>query len=200
MPHRNAAGVLLSDDNMWWWDGSRWHPANAATSGRPPRAPGSPWPWLIAAVLALLLITALPIWVVWQRAGGGTGLERGYAQGFASTYVQQRESALAEVGRKLGDLTTCERGQGPCYPAADTLREASDGEQGTVRTESGLFFFPSCLRDPAGEELAGLQLVHDAAQVIRVLQPAETGAVQAQLQAISTGLDAARAAAASARC
>ena len=200
MPKRNAAGVLVSDDNMWWWDGSRWHPGTAATSGRPPRAPGSPWPWVIAALLALLLITALPIWFVWHRDAGGTGLERGYAQGFAQTYLQQRQSALADVGRKLADLQTCERGQGPCYPAADTLREAADGEQSTVKTESGLFFFPSCLRDAANGELAGLQQVHDSTQAVRLLAPGETQAVQAQLAAIAGGLAKARSAVASAPC
>jgi hypothetical protein len=200
VPHRNAAGVLLSDDNMWWWDGSRWHPATSATSGRPPRAPGSPWPWVIAAVLALLLVTALPVYLVWNRDGGGAGLARGYAKGFSQTYLQQRQSALADVGRKLDDLTSCERGKGPCYPAADTLREAADGEQGTVRTESGLFFFPDCLRDSANQEISALQQVHDASQALHVLEPSESQAVQAQLQRVSGALDAARSAVASSGC
>lgn len=200
MPHRNAAGVVLSDDNLWWWDGSRWHPASAATSGRPPRAPGSPWPWVIGAVLALLLITALPIWLVWHRAGGGRGLASGYTQGFSQAYLQQRKSALADVARKLADLSSCERGPGPCYPAADTLREAADREQGTVRTESGLFFFPRCLRDSANREMTGLERIHDSVQAIRFLAPTARAAVQAQLQAISEGLDSARSAVSSSGC
>jgi len=200
MPKRNAAGVLLSDDSMWWWDGSRWHPATAATSGRPPRAPGSPWPWIVLAVVALLLVTGLPIWLVWSR-GGGPALRAGYDRGFAGTYLQQRQSALAGLRSDLARLGACERaGGGPCFPQADDLSSAADGETGAIRTESGLFFFPGCLRASASTELDALQRVHDAAQSVRMLTSAESGSVQSELRVMDDGLGAAASAVDSASC
>ena len=201
MPKRNAAGVLLSDDSMWWWDGSRWHPATAATSGRPPRAPGSPWPWILLAVAALLLVTALPIWVVWMRTGGPPGLRGGYDRGFAGTYVPQRQSALAGLRADLGRLAGCEsQGSGPCFPEADDLSSAADAETGAIRTESGLFFFPGCLRASASAELTALERVHDAAQSIRMLTSAEAGSVHSELRVMDEGLAAAASAVVAARC
>lgn len=201
MPHRNAAGVLLSDDDKWWWDGSRWHPATAATAGPPPRAPGSPWPWVVAAVLFLLLVTAVPIGFLWVRTGGGPGFARGYTQGFAGTYLQQREAALAQLRAKLATLDGCEHAAaGPCYAPADDLSAAADSEQGAVRTESDLFFFPGCLRDSAGVEVQALQQVHDSAEGVRTLSSSEPAAVQIELRSISDALDSAGAALQAVRC
>ena len=69
-----------------------------------------------------------------------------------------------------------------------------------MRTESGLFFFPRCLRDSANREMTGLERIHDSVQAIRFLAPSARAAVQAQLQAISEGLDSARSAVSSSGC
>lgn len=192
--------MVVSDDGMWWWDGSRWHPATAGTTGKPPRAPGSPWPWVIAALLGLALITALPIWIVFNRPGTSAGLVRGYGQGFAQTYLQQRRASMTDLEAKLAKLDACEHGRGPCYPAADVLGAAATAEQGQVKTESGLFFFPRCLQASAHAEADSLQQVRDSAVAIRLLSPSEAAAVRDQLAVLGSALQRAKAATAATPC
>jgi hypothetical protein len=200
MPKRTAAGVLLSDDGMWWWDGSRWHPATGSTSGRPPRAPGSPWPWIIGALVALGLITALPIWLLWGR-GTGPAAANGFDRGYAHTYLPQRQTAISQLQQRLADLDRCElTTAAPCTAAADALAGGARDEAGTVQTEAGLFYFPACLKSSAQTESEALLRVQNDAASIRILPRSQGVAIQRQLNAIAVALRQAGAAVATSPC
>ena len=124
------------------------------------------------------------------------GLPAAFQQGFARTYVSQRQTALANVSSLAAQLTSCEstRGTQPCYAQADSLGMAAAGESQAIGREAGLFFFPACLRQPAAREGAALDRLRQAAQGIRDLQPAAVAATGQLQDELGSALEEARAA------
>jgi hypothetical protein len=88
-----AAAGHLSPDGYWWWDGTRWVPAQAQQQPAPvmAAAPGRPVPWLriaagttaIAGVIATVVACILPYGTFRDPSGGPTATYSIFSGGFA---------------------------------------------------------------------------------------------------------------------
>jgi hypothetical protein len=146
---------------------------------------------LTCGCLALLLVTVVPVGVVVVVASRG-----GFDHGFAQSYVSQRQAGLGQIDSQISALRACEAAGGtqPCYPQADTLSSGASDESQLIGRESGLFFFPPCLRPSAADERSALEALAQASQAVRTFPPVEVGGVRDLLDEIGTARAAAGAA------
>lgn len=138
----------------------------------------------------------VPLVVVAIGLSHQRGLPAAFQQGFARTYVSQRQSALAHVTSLAGALGSCESAGGsqPCYPQADSLGLAAADESQAIGREAGLFFFPACLRQPAVREGSALDQGRQLAHGIRDVPPSDAAATGRLLTELGSALEEARAA------
>lgn len=155
---------------------------------------------LACGCLALVLVILVPFAVLGaallRSPGSLAGARRGFDQGFSRQYLGQRQAAAATLRADVAAVGSCEAagGQPPCLAPTDTLGFAAADESQSIARESGLFFFPACLRGSAAAETAALTGLHDTAVGMRTIEPQAALAIRALLADLAAGLSRVQAA------
>ena len=171
-------GRQLSEDGLWWWDGTRWQPTGVAAP--PSHRGGSPWPWVAAGCGAAILVVVILGAAGFYAISHGAGFTRGYTR----QYVLDSAHRLARIDADAQSLQECRAAPGTseCSVLGDRLAAAAATEARALRVQASLGVFPACLKPYATQEASALDEVAAAGRIPDA--PRVTSALQAAHNAL----------------